>query len=73
MECPVADVVPLLGVVIIFCLRGVGEIGYTTAFMNSDGLEVVFYFWCLICDVCDRRMLFYAKMFLNVETWFHQI
>ena len=58
MECCVADVVPLLGVMIIFCLCGVGDLDFMAVFMKSASADILVYFWHMICYVGDRRILF---------------
>ena len=73
MDCCIADVVTLLGVVIFFCLRRVGEIYFMAFLMNSDVVEVVVDFWRLIYDFGNRRMLFSVNIFLDIETCLHQI
>ena len=50
--------VPLLGVVIVFCLHGVGELVFMAVFMKSSCTEVVVDYWRLICDVDNKSMLF---------------
>ena len=40
--------IPLLGVVIVFCLRGVGELDFMVVLMKSSGVEVFVGCWCLI-------------------------
>ena len=50
--------VPLLGEMFDFCLHDVGELGFMSVLINSDGVEVVIDCWHPICDVVNRRMMF---------------
>ena len=41
-----------------FCWRGVGELGFMAVLMKLDSEKVVVEYWCLICDVGNRSILF---------------